>query len=213
MSNHTNRIVVLGAGGRTGRLIVDTSLRAGHDTLAVVRSPERADLPPHDRLEVGTGDALDVASLERLLRAGDVVVSAIGPSGRKSNGLYTNAAHAVVGATARTGAHRLVAITSSGVRSDDPGHPWWYRRFLVPFMRNTYHDMARMESVVGDSPLDWTFVRPGRLLDEPATGDYRVENEANPAGGIGVPRQDVADFVIACAEDDTWSRKYPTITR
>ncbi|WP_072802600.1 NAD(P)-dependent oxidoreductase [Rhodococcoides yunnanense] len=213
MSNQTNRIVVLGAGGRTGRLIVEASLRAGHDTLAVVRSPERAGLAPHDKLAVGTGDASDARSLERLLRTGDVIISAIGPSGRKSNGLYTNAANAVVDATAGTGAERFIAITSSGVRSDDPGHPWWYRKLLLPFMRNTYSDMANMESVVGACTLDWTFVRPGRLVDQPATGHYRVENGSNPVGGVSVPRQDVADFVIACTEDATWNRKHPTITR
>lgn len=219
MSNHKNRIVVLGAAGRTGRLIVDASLHSGHDTLAIVRSPERADLPRHAKLEIGTSDALDAVSLGRILRADDVVVSAIGPSGRKSDGLYANAAAAVVAATAvvtataGTGSQRFIAITSSGVRSGDPGHPWWYRTFLRPLMRNTYNDMARMESVVAASTLDWTFVRPGRLLDAPATGNYRVEDGTNPPGGVSISRQDLADFVIACIEHDTWNRKHPTITR
>lgn len=212
MTIPTNRIVVLGAGGRTGRLIVDAALRSGHRVAAVVRSPERAGFDTRAGLDVVAADARDAGSLRRLLRPGDVIVSAIGPSGRKSDGLYARTAEAVV-AAADTDSHRFIAITSSGVRDDDPDHPWWYRTFLVPFMKNTYGDMRQMEAILHSSDLPWTFVRPGRLLDQPASGDYRVEDGKNPKHGVGIPRSDVADFVVSCADGTRWSRRHPTITR
>lgn len=213
MTRHTNRLVVLGAGGRTGRLILEGAHRQNHPAMAVVRSPERAGLATRAGLDIVAADARDADSLRRALRPGDVIVSAIGPAGRKSNGLYTSVAEAVVTATAGSGVTRFIGITSSGVRSDDPHHPWWYRWILVPLMRNTYEDMTRMELTVAASALDWTFVRPGRLVDEPATGVYRVEDGVNPHKGLAVPRGDVADFVLTCASQDCWSRARPTITR
>lgn len=213
MTLETRRLVVLGAGGRTGRLILDSALRDGHRTVAVVRSPERAGLEPRDNLELATADARDAGSLRQILRPGDAIISALGPSGRNSDGLYTSVAEAVSAAARDSGAKRFVGITSSGVRTDDPNHPWWYRTILVPLMRNTYGDMRRMESIIAASSLEWTFVRPGRLLDENATGTYRVEDGTNPRGGVAVPRADVADLVVTCALGPEWSRQHPTITR
>lgn len=213
MTTPTKRFIVLGAGGRTGRLILDSALRAGHHAAAVVRSPERAGLEPRNGLHILAADATDADSLRRVLQPHDIIVSAIGPSGRQSSGLYASVATAVVAATDAPSTHRFIGITSSGVRSDDPNHPWWYRAFMVPFMRPTYGDMRQMESIIATSTIAWTLVRPGRLLDEPASGDYRVENGINPRRGVGIPRGDVADFIVAAAEDTTWLSKYPTITK
>lgn len=80
-------------------------------------------------------------------------------------------------------------------------------------MRKTYNDMRAMKRVVAASDLGWTFVRPGRLLDEPAAGGFRVEDAANPDGGRAVSRHDVADFAVQYAIDNLWHFKHPTITR
>jgi putative NADH-flavin reductase len=214
MSLETPRMVVLGAGGRTGRLVLDSGLRAGYQILAAVRSPARAAIKPRIGLTVTEADARDPESLRRLLHLGDVIVSAIGSSGRKSNGLYKDVAKALVAATAGEATpHRFIGITSSGVKENDPNHPWWYRTFLVPAMGETYGDMSRMEAVIEASTLDWTFVRPARLTDDRATGVFRVTDDTNPPHGISIPRGDVADFIISCIGDNTWTRAHPTIAR
>jgi putative NADH-flavin reductase len=212
MTTPARRIIVLGAGGRTGRLIVDAALRNGYRTVALLRSPERAGPGVRDNLEFIAADARNAGSIRRVLEPDDVIISAIGPSGRKSEGLYASVARAVVAAD-DSGRRRFIGITSSGVRDDDLNHPWWYRTFFVPFMKNTYGDMREMESAVEQSTLAWTFVRPGRLSDEPASGNYRVEDGMNPKGGVSISRSDVAEFVISCVEDPHWLRKKPTITQ
>lgn len=111
-----------------------------------------------------------------------------------------------------TGLH-FIGITSSGVRDDDPNHPWWYRTLMVPFMRETYTDMALMEATVEASALQWTFARPGRLLDETATGNYRVEDGINPPKGVAISRADLAEFVVKCGAQSQWVGAHPTITR
>ncbi|MEU0874689.1 NAD(P)H-binding protein [Nocardia brasiliensis] len=47
-------------------------------------------------------------------------------------------------------------------------------------MRELYGDMRLMETIVRDSGLDWTFVRPARLTDAPPTGTCRVQDGENP---------------------------------
>ena len=47
------RLLVLGATGRTGRLVVAEALRRGHDVVALVRDPAAARLP--ERVELRRG--------------------------------------------------------------------------------------------------------------------------------------------------------------
>lgn len=210
--NAGRRVVVLGGAGRTGRLLVAEALREGHHVTALVRSPASSGMITHEGLDVVAGDARCSDDIARVLEPGDAVVCAVGTSGRDSRGLYGDTARAMVAAAKRVGVRRLVAITSSGVRGNDPHHPWWYRAFLVPLMRATYRDMADLEAVVAASDLDWTVVRPGRLTDAPATGDYRVGDGENPRKGVAIPRQDLARFVVATLDDTRWLHHHPTLT-
>ena len=41
-------------------------------------------------------------------------------------------------------------------------------------MKNVYDDKERQEEAIKQSDLDWVIVRPARLTDEPAKGEYRV---------------------------------------
>jgi uncharacterized protein YbjT (DUF2867 family) len=73
--------------------------------------------------------------------------------------------------------------------------------------------MRLMEDIVQASALDWTLVRPTRIVDEPSTGRYRVQVGANPKGGTAITRADLARFVVQAIDGDRWSRAFPTLAR
>jgi putative NADH-flavin reductase len=50
------------------------------------------------------------------------------------------------------------------------------------------------------SQLNWTIIRPPRLIDGAKTGCYRVRDGHLPTGGMSISRRDLADFVINVAE-------------
>ena len=63
------KVLVLGATGGTGRLVVRDALTKGHSVVALVRSKARAlDLPGADLIE---GDARDEGTLTRALNGCD----------------------------------------------------------------------------------------------------------------------------------------------
>jgi putative NADH-flavin reductase len=202
-------VVVLGAAGRTGRLIVAEAPRAGHRVTAAVRTPSH--FPDAEGLRVARADVRDPESLREVIRGRDVVVSAIGPTGRKAADLYSDGARATVAAMRETGVDRLLAITSVGVRPDDPHRTWWYRGLIRPIGKDLYDDMARLEEIVRASPLDWTFVRPTYLQDREPTGPYRVTDNSTPAGGWRITRTAVAAFLVEEVEARRWSRRAPSL--
>jgi putative NADH-flavin reductase len=202
-------VVVLGAAGRTGRLIVAEALRSGHQVTAAVRNP--ASVPAAPGLRVERADVRDAESLRAVIQGHDAVVSAIGPSGRKAHNLYSDGARATVSAMQVTGVKRLLAITSVGVRHDDPHHAWWYRGLIRPIGADLYADMARMERIVRDSDLDWTFVRPTYLQDREPTGSYRATDNSTPQGGWRITRTDIARFIVEELDGHRWSRQAPSL--
>jgi putative NADH-flavin reductase len=223
MSKH---VVVLGAAGRTGRLIVEEALRAGHRVTAAVRAPEkfavtgpdpRTEQAPNQRtatdpgLRVVRADIRDPGSLREAIRASDAVVSAVGPAGRKSGNLYSDGARAIVTAMRETGVGRLLAITSVGVRHDDPHFSWWYRSLIRPLGADLYADMGRLEEIVRATDLDWTFVRPAYLQDRAPTDVYRAVDNSTPANGWRITRGDVARFIVAELDLHRWSRRAPSL--
>jgi putative NADH-flavin reductase len=205
----STNVVVLGAAGRTGRLIVAEALRSGHRVTAAVRNP--ASIPATQGLRVERADVRHAASLRAVIQGHDAVVCAIGPAGRQADNLYSDGARATVAAMQACGVDRLLAITSVGVRRDDPHHAWWYRSLIRPIGADLYSDMARMEQIVRDSDLDWTFVRPTYLQDREPTGAYRVTHNSTPKGGWRITRTDVARFIVEELEAHRWSRRAPSL--
>ncbi|WP_433187983.1 NAD(P)-dependent oxidoreductase [Actinoallomurus sp. CA-150999] len=212
-----SRLIVFGAAGRTGEVIVREALHAGHTVTAAVRDPGRfsPELPVEAarRVSVARADVLDPDEARAALAGHDAVVSAIGPAGRSAHGLYSGAARSLVAAMTATGVRRLLTISSAGVRDDDPGFPLWYRAVAHTLLKELYGDMRRMETIIRESPLDWTFVRPTRLTDTPATEEYRVGEGVTPPRGRMIARTDLARFVVRELEERRWSRKAPTLAQ
>lgn len=203
----SQKIVILGAAGRTGRLIADEALRAGHHVTAAVRNP--AELPAGIR--VVRADVRDPASLRDAVDGQDAVISAVGPPGRKSLNLYSDGARATVTAMRDTGVRRFLGISSVGVRHDDPHFAWWYRALVRPIAADLYADMKRMEDIVRATDLDWTFVRPTYLQDREPTGAFRVTDNSTPAGGWRITRTDLARFIVGELERRRFPRAAPSL--
>ncbi|WP_256788032.1 saccharopine dehydrogenase NADP-binding domain-containing protein [Frankia sp. AvcI1] len=95
----TGTIVVFGATGYTGRLVTAELVAAGHRPVLAGRAGPRvaALAAAHGGLATAVADAADAAALRRLLRAGDVLVSTVGP--------FDQLGRPAVAAAAAAGAH------------------------------------------------------------------------------------------------------------
>lgn len=211
-----SRVAVFGASGRTGRAIVAAALGQGHDVTAVVRgpasfSPIKPASHPGGTLRVCYGDIRDVETIGSVIRGHSTVVSAVGPPGRRSLRLYSDAARALIPAMGEEEVRRLIVLSSAGVRHNDPNFTLGYRGLARTLLPELYADMAVMESMVMASDLDWTIVRPSRITDDPATGNVRAEDAVTPVDGSMIPRGDLAAFVAAERVTLTWVRTTPTL--
>ncbi|SCX26793.1 NAD(P)-dependent oxidoreductase [Agrobacterium rosae] len=207
------KILVLGATGATGRLIVSTAIAKGYEVAALVRSKAKAaDLVGAELIE---GDARDPAALTRAIVGCDAVISSLGTamSPFKEVTLLSIATRALVDVMEQQNIRRLVCITGLGA-GDSRGHGGFFfdRLFLPLMLRKVYEDKDRQEDAIRASTLDWTIVRPTVLNDKPARGGIKALTDLSGVHGGTIARSDVAEFVVQQLATDTWLRKVPLIT-
>ncbi len=206
------QIAILGGTGGIGGHVLSWALDAGHPVRAMARSPGA--LPPRAGLTVIRGDARDAAAVAeddpRYL--GTPVVSALGPRGAKSQSLLAGAAANVVTAMDKTGARRLICVSAAGAYiTGDPNTGWLLKAILPRVFAKQFADVREMESVIRESGLDWTIVRPTRLVSRPGTGRYRVSPGFPPPHGRTIARADVAHFIAAALTENTWLHDAPAV--
>jgi len=206
-------ILVLGATGGTGRLIINQAVARGFQVTALVRSAEKAgDLKGANLI---VGDARDEAALRKALKGQDAVISALGTpaSPFRELTLLSTATRSLVGAMKAEQVSRLVAITGMGA-GDSAGHGGVvFDRLIFPLLlRKVYADKNRQEAIIRDSGLDWVLVRPSVLNNKPGGHSLRALTDLSGFHGGTIARADVARFVLDQVSDDSFLHRAPLIT-
>jgi len=208
-----SKILVLGATGGTGRLIVSQALARGYQVTALVRSPEKASDLKGAKLVVG--DVRDERALRNALEGQDAVVSALGTpaSPFREVTLLSTATRALVDAMKAEHVSRLVCITGLGA-GDSAGHGGFlFDNLIFPLLlKRVYADKNRQEAIVRDSGLDWILVRPSVLSDKPGGKTIRPLTDLSDFHGGTISREDVATFVLNQLHADSWLHRSPLIT-
>jgi putative NADH-flavin reductase len=205
------KVLIIGATGATGQILMAEALAQGYEVTALARNPS-AVAPEDYRPRVLQGNALDASSVEAAVAGQDAVLSALGTRSTKPTTLFSESTRNVIGAMDKHGVRRLVCITGVGA-GDSKGHVGFlYDRIILPFVvKNVYEDKGRQEEAIKQSDLEWVIVRPAQLTDEPAKGEYRVFLGGSYTA-TKISRADVAAFMLAQLTDDTYVHKMPVIS-
>ena len=198
----------MGTAEKTGRIVMEQTVAAGHNVTAFVRDHGHYNAPPEVR--VLTGDATDPAAVSRAMAGQDAVIVRVGGKTpwRKTE-LERTVARAVVAAAQEHGTRRIIAISALGVGDSTAQSPLLFRLLLPTFLRGSTADKAAMERVVAQAGVPYVLVRPAVLNDQPAVGAVRVL--AGTEKGRQITRADVASFVVAQLTTDAYANRAVTI--
>lgn len=202
------RVLVLGASGGTGQLVVAQALQRGMMVTAFVRDPSRLSIES-DRLHVQVGDAtVDDGPLTEAMRGQHAVISALGVGKSfKSGGLISQATPRIIRAMKAAGVGRIIATSAFGVGETRRDVPLIPRLFMSSLLRDVYRDKAAGDAQIKASSLDWTIVYPAGLADRPATGRYRVGERLSLSGFPTIARADLAGFLVDQVDDKRYVQK------
>jgi putative NADH-flavin reductase len=208
------KIIVFGATGGTGKLIVSQALAKGHSVTAFVRNPEGLTQDPH--LRVIQGDVFDFNAVVGAVRGHRAVLSALGARTLKKTDILAKAIPHILEAMRQEYVTRLIVLGASGVVRDHGKYQnaltnmalWAAKKTAL---KHPFIDQAAQERLLAASDVDYTIVRAPRLLDGPFTGTYRILPDALPPGALRITRADVADFMLQQLTDPRFHRQGPYI--
>ena len=162
--NRPERILIIGATGRTGRQLVTQALERGFAVTAFARDPSQLEMR-HPRLAIAQGNVLDPASLEAAIPGHDAVVSALGHKRYFSlSSTHAEGTRHILAAMQRHKVRRFVCLTSLGLGDSAGRLGMPYNLFVIPLLLPIYFlDKARQERLIAKSDVEWIIVRPGSL--------------------------------------------------
>jgi putative NADH-flavin reductase len=211
------KIVVYGASGSVGRVIVEEALSRGHEVIGVSRNPKTLKFD-NARFTAAPGDVTDPDSIAATVRGADVVVISVrdgGTGNTPEEAVTFRAAKAYIEAASRLGDKTPyviqigggVTLYRDGVRIMDAFPPGTERYAVAQG-----HWLA-MEAYRHSSGFDWTVMsaNTGSIQERGEyTGRYRLGNQdtlVDRNGETYISRQDFAIAVIDMAESRTVTGK------
>jgi putative NADH-flavin reductase len=207
------KITIIGASAGIGLETVKRGLNRNHSITTLSRS--EIGIEEKKSIKMILGDATNKADVLNSIQNADALIVTLGTGkNMKATSLFSDFAKLVVVI------HRenkidipVIFVTGFGAGESKNYVAWLVKMFLKYFLKDVYADKTKMEEIITSSDLNWTVVRPGRLLDKELTEKYRIENKLFKGINIGgINRADVADFLIKQAEEQTELKKYVAIS-
>jgi len=192
-------ITVIGAGGKTGKIITNKLLKEHKNVRPVYRSQTTLE----DNIRTFTGDVTRPESLDDAIKGADVVIFAASASKNggnaasvDNNGLYNTALESI-----KFKVPKLVVI-SSGAITRPNSLAFKFTNLFGGIMDQKLQGEQRLieeYNANGNNDLSYVIIRPGGLMDGEGAGEEFVTINQGDAVAGDIDRTDVAEAAIAAA--------------
>ncbi|KAK1978057.1 NADH(P)-binding-domain-containing protein [Colletotrichum cereale] len=227
-------ILILGATGRNGALVLAEALERGHTVTALVRDPAGSALTPHANLTLAKGSPLSLPDLRAAIRTppggADAVVVALNAR-RASDSPFAaldpdtpaalvpdsvrNVLEVMRDASPRT--RKLVVNSMQGAGASSASLSFPVRAlFNHSNMKHTLDGHNAVDALVRGhrgTGVDWVLVRPPMLTEGES---LPVKVHGDDGSGVGwmpkITRRSVAGFMVDAVEKEKWNFKSPVTT-
>lgn len=161
------KIIVLGATGTTGQLVVEEALASGHEVIAFVRRPEM--IKKRKGLSIIRGSVESQDDLQHCFAGADAVVSCLGarPSLRvlsKGSDLQQRTLPKIIAAINAAKVKRFILMSSFGSGDTRDKAGLFIKIFLYSLVaKKLFDDKAIAEQSLSNCHANWTAVYPVTL--------------------------------------------------
>lgn len=186
--NKNDTILVVGASGRTGSLIVSQLSIRGYKVVAMARDVEKARAVLGDQMNIVWGDLTQFDSLLLATKGVAGIINAAGASGKGSpETVDYQGTKNLVAAAKKNGVKKIVLLSSLGVTDKD--------HFLNRVANNILIWKLKGENELRDSGLEYSIIRPGGLSDADGAQKAIEFGQGDKISGQ-IPRADVARVCV-----------------
>lgn len=184
-------ITIVGAHGQIAMLLHPKLIERGHKVRGLIRKEEQADELRELGVEPVVADVEKQEDISEAVGMADAVLFAAGagPGSGAARKLTVDRDGAIklMEACHKNGIDRYVIISAMGL--DEPRGSEIFRVYQKA--------KAEADEALRNSGLDYTIVKPGRLTDEPGTGNVSIGKNLERGE---IPREDVAEVLAEVFE-------------
>lgn len=193
------KLVIIGATGFVGRIVVDETLQRGHQVTAIARNAK--DLPQTRGLTLALGDVNDMEWLTAQLRGQDAVISAFNP-GWSAPDLYqqfVRGSDAILSAVEKSGVRRFLVVGGAGSLEVAPGVELIDTPQFPADIRPGAQGARELRNKLrAGSSLDWSLISPAAILKPgERTGKFRLGTTQLLMDGDAPASISVQDLAVA----------------
>jgi putative NADH-flavin reductase len=195
-------ILILGATGRVGSQIVTYALHDRHHVTVLVRTPEKIQINS-ENLTIIQGNVLNKNDIVRAMHRIDVVISALNTDGTTT---LSESMPLIIKAMENEGIQRIITIGTAGILQSRTT-PTVIRYQSSESKRKSTRaaeEHHKVYDMLKQSTLDWTIVCPTYLPDGEREGQYRIERNFLPEGGMKISVPDTAEFTYRQIESSDY---------
>ncbi len=195
MTKEKQNILVAGANGTTGRIIVDLLVKSEtYRPIAMVRKQDQKDYFEKNNVSTIVADLEE--GLSYAVKNVHKVIFAAGSKGKNVLGVDQEGAKRLTGAAKDEGARKFVMLSAMG--ADDPSQNKDLQAYLEA--------KKNADDYLIDSGLDYSIVRPGHLTNKEGTGKIQLKKRFENPGNIS--RADVAKTLVEVLDDGVMQNQF-----
>lgn len=204
------QVIVFGASGKVGRMVVEAALRRGHSVTVFVHS--NSPFETQDGLKVVKGDVHDTEAVARAVRDHDAVISTLGSWHTPTKDILASAMGNIIPSMELSGIERIISLTGAGAYApgDHPtpvyrcGH-WLFGLFANKIIKDGELHIQQLH----DSKLTWTVLRSPVMTGRHLAA-YTLGRKAPPLWQT-IPRKAVVKAILDQLEGPAYECQAPFI--
>ena len=206
------KLVLFGATGKVGRVLMTKALEVGHEVTALVRDPAKLEIS-HAKLRVVKGDATNAADVEAVVQSQDAVLNALGPTKTSPKNVLEVNTRLVIAAMKRFGVRRTVIVGGAGMRLPQDSKDFgtqaigWIISKVIP---DAVADKQRQLELLTNSGVEFVILRAPQIKSGVRIGKYTIGYP--PMGpGAQITPADLSDAMLEMLVSDQFLNSAPAI--
>jgi putative NADH-flavin reductase len=202
------KILLLGATGRTGKLVIEEAIRRGHKISAIARDPDKL---KNYNIEITKGTPYDFETVEKALSGCDAVINTLNISRKSDNpwaplvspkDLISKSSTNAVTAMKRTGIKRYITLSTIGAGSSWEGTPQILKIIVsISNLKYAFRDHSIQENILQNSMIEYTICRAPMLSVKINTKGAAAVREGEDPPDMVLSRNSAAEFFIRILEN------------
>jgi uncharacterized protein len=199
------KIVLIGASGFIGSVILKEALDRGHNVTAVVRHPEKITVV-HKNLVVKQGDVSQRNVLAEISKGADAVISSYNPGWKNPNiaAETTSVYRAILEGVRQSGVKRLLVVGGAGSLFILPGKRLMDSGVIPDSFLPAVKALADfyLIDLQAEKSIDWVFFSPAGII-EPGqrTNKFRLGKDDLIVDSRGDSKISVQDYAVAMIDE------------